>query len=348
MALKADSPSAAVPAISRLASAHTTERSRLRITAESSTIKMRVRRPCAIAQASTRPSIASFSLSASSSKGFIRYSSAPASSARRMKSFSASVVTIITLTSLNPSARRCFSISSPSITGIFQSTSARSKGAPAWSRSRPARPSEASSHTMPRSSSNPRKKPLTKRESSTISARILTSPIFRLRRLRGAQPHRIQPLRVQLHQQALLELVRAGKQCPPAFIQNRRIRLVIVRRNSQNLAHRVNQQPKAPTRALQNQNVLRAILGRQAEQLAQAHRGEYVAAIVNQAAHKRGSQRNRLRPRRAHDLKNVGDGHAKQRRPQPHRAHFHQRRRRLPLAIQGCPRIAHRTASASS
>jgi len=71
------SPSPAVPATSNPASAQTTERSRLRITAESSTIRIRVRRPEAIAQASTRPSMASFSVSASSSKGFIRYSSAP-------------------------------------------------------------------------------------------------------------------------------------------------------------------------------------------------------------------------------------------------------------------------------
>ena len=45
MALKADSPSAAVPATSSPASAHTTARNRLRMTAESSTIKIRVRSP---------------------------------------------------------------------------------------------------------------------------------------------------------------------------------------------------------------------------------------------------------------------------------------------------------------
>ena len=85
MAVNADCPSAAVPATSRLPSAQTTERRRLRITVESSTIKIRVRWPGAHRSGLHQAKHGRFSLSASSSKGFIRYSSAPASNARRMK-----------------------------------------------------------------------------------------------------------------------------------------------------------------------------------------------------------------------------------------------------------------------
>ena len=99
IAPKAAWPSAAVPATSKPASLLTTARNRLRITAESSAIKILIRSPEAIAQSSTRPSMTSFSVSASSSNGFMRYSSAPASRARRIYAFSASVVTIITFTS---------------------------------------------------------------------------------------------------------------------------------------------------------------------------------------------------------------------------------------------------------
>ena len=106
----ADAPSLAVPATSSRESELITVRSSLRTTAESSTIRILAARcgdwvdaedggACVKGQASMKPSMASFSVSASSSKGFIRYSSAPASSERTMKSSSASVVTIMTLTS---------------------------------------------------------------------------------------------------------------------------------------------------------------------------------------------------------------------------------------------------------
>ncbi len=49
------------------------------------------------------------------------------------------------------------------------------KGTPALSRSRPAWPSAASAHSMPRSSRRPRNRLLTNRESSTMRARKITS-----------------------------------------------------------------------------------------------------------------------------------------------------------------------------
>ena len=59
--------------------------------------------------------------------------------------------------------------------GMFQSTSAKSKGLPISIRSMAALPSPASSHSMPFSSRRPRMKSRTNRESSTISARIISS-----------------------------------------------------------------------------------------------------------------------------------------------------------------------------
>ncbi len=89
--------------------------------------------------------------------------------------------------------------------------------------------------------------------------------------------------------------------------------------------------PKHPPELSSTRMSCGALLRRQAQQLAQAHRGEHVAAIVNQPAHKAGRQRNRLRPRRANDFKNVGDGNAEQGLSQAHGTHLHHVRRRFSL-----------------
>ena len=92
-----------------------------------------------------RPSSSSLSRIASGVNGLMRYSWAPAASARTIWPCSLSVVTIIIVMPRHSRRARTATTSSrPVMTGMFQSMQARSNVSPASSRSRACRPSPAS------------------------------------------------------------------------------------------------------------------------------------------------------------------------------------------------------------
>src|SRR6478736_4063019 len=136
--------------------------------------------------AGTSPSRSSLSRMASVVNGLIRYSWAPAASARTIWPCSLSVVTIISVMVRQAGlARTRVTKVRPSITGMFQSMQARSTSSPDSSRSSACCPSPAWTVLNPRFSSAPATMRRIVRESSMTSA-LIASLLVRMPVRQGA------------------------------------------------------------------------------------------------------------------------------------------------------------------
>src|SRR3954469_283680 len=124
------------------------------------------------APSGSRPSSASLSRIASAVNGLMRYSCAPAASARTLWPCSLSEVTIMIVTERQAGlARTAETNRSPSITGMFQSTQTSSGTQPSSRTSRPSRPCSAGRVSYPSPSRIPETMRRMARESSITKAR---------------------------------------------------------------------------------------------------------------------------------------------------------------------------------
>src|SRR5882757_9287155 len=193
-------------------------------------------------------------------------------------------------------SRSALTHSSPFITGIFTSSSIRSKFSSDASTVSASLPSTASSHTISIMLNRCRRYSRIKLESSTIRARIHTSIRTLPKQTRLGQSRRRQLLRIEPHHQAALHLVGSVKQPLPAGLQRARIFFQRSLAYCDYAAHRVHDKAE-PLRSLiilHHQDATPSRLRLHSEQHSQIHRRQNLTAIGYDTRDKRRRHRHTL------------------------------------------------------